>query len=64
MGNHALVQVEKNAYTENYDRTFALAKSAKDPEAAFLGLKALCEKEASDVFAKGRFGMPYFKASA
>jgi multiple sugar transport system substrate-binding protein len=55
---------KKRAMTENYDRTFTIAKSAKDPEAAFLGLKALCEKDAGDVYARGRFGMPYFKASA
>lgn len=57
-------KTKKYAMTENYDRTFVIAKSAKDPEAAFLGLKALCEKEASDVWATYRFGIPYLKASA
>lgn len=45
-------------------RTFTIPKTAKDPEAAFLGLKAICEKDASDVFAKHRFGIPHLKASA
>lgn len=58
------MKTPKFAMTENYDRTFVIAKSAKDPEAAFLGLKTLCEKAASDVFAKYRFGIPYLKASA
>jgi multiple sugar transport system substrate-binding protein len=57
-------KTKKFAMSENYDRTFVIAKSAKDAEAAFLGLKALCEKEASDVWATYRFGIPYLKASA
>jgi multiple sugar transport system substrate-binding protein len=58
------MKTPKYAMTENYDRTFVISKTAKDPEAAFLALKALCEKAAGDVFAKYHFGLPYFKASA
>lgn len=58
------MKTPKTAMTENYDRTFVISKSAKDPEAAFLTMKALSEKDASDVFAKHRFGLPFFKATA
>jgi multiple sugar transport system substrate-binding protein len=58
------MKTPKYAMTENYDRTFVISKTAKDPEASFLALKALCEKAAGDVFAKYHFGLPYFKASA
>jgi ABC-type glycerol-3-phosphate transport system substrate-binding protein len=58
------MKTPKYAMTENYDRTFVISKSAKDPEAAFLTMKALSEKAASDVFAKHRFGLPFFKATA
>jgi multiple sugar transport system substrate-binding protein len=58
------MKTPKYAMTENYDRTFVISKTAKDPEAAFLTMKALCEKAACDVFAKHRFGLPYLKASA
>jgi multiple sugar transport system substrate-binding protein len=58
------MKTPKYAMTENYDRTFVISKTAKDPEAAFLALKALCERAAGDVFAQHHFGLPYFKASA
>jgi len=58
------MKTPKFAMTENYDRTFVISKTAKDPEAAFLALKALSEKAAGDVFAQYHFGLPYFKASA
>ena len=58
------MKTPKYAMTENYDRTFVISKTAKDPEASFLALKALCERAAGNVFAKYHFGLPYFKASA
>ena len=46
------------AMTKNYARTWVIPKSAKDPEAAFLALKALCGKAASEVMAKAQFAVP------
>lgn len=52
------------AMTENYDRAFVIPKSAKDPEAAYIGLKALTEKAAADVYARYRWAVPNLIASA
>jgi hypothetical protein len=54
----------KYAYTENYDRTFVVSKSAKEPEAAFVGLMTLCLPPAVEVFAKVKFGVPYHLETA
>lgn len=52
------------AMTENYDRAWVIPKSAPDPEAAYIALKALTGKAASDVFGRSRFGVPNLIASA
>jgi ABC-type glycerol-3-phosphate transport system substrate-binding protein len=52
------------AMTENYDRAWVISKSAPDPEAAYMGLKALTEKAASDIWGQSRFGVPNLIASA
>lgn len=46
------------AMTKNYARTWVIPKTAKDPEAAYLALKALTGKAASEVLAKSRFAVP------
>lgn len=46
------------AMTKNYARTWVIPKTAKDPEAAFLALKALSGKAASEVMAKAQFAVP------
>lgn len=52
------------AMTENYDRAFVIPKSAENPEAAYIGLKALTEKAAADVYAEARWAVPNLIASA
>ena len=46
------------AMTKNYARTWVIPKTAKDPQAAFLAMKALCGKAASEVMAKAQFAVP------
>ncbi|MBM7800532.1 multiple sugar transport system substrate-binding protein [Microlunatus panaciterrae] len=46
------------AMTKNYARTWVIPKTAKDPQAAFLALKALSGKAASEVMAKAQFAVP------
>jgi ABC-type glycerol-3-phosphate transport system substrate-binding protein len=46
------------AMTKNYARTWVIPKTAKDPHAAFLAMKALCGKGASEVMAKAQFAVP------
>ena len=46
------------AMTKNYARTWVIPQTAKDPEAAFLALKALSGKAASEVMAKAQFAVP------
>jgi len=53
-----------HAMTENYDRAFVIPKSAQDPEAAFIALKALTGKAPSDIFAQSRWGVPNLIESA
>lgn len=53
-----------HAMTENYDRAFVIPKSAQDPEAAFIALKALTGKAPSDIYAQNRWGVPNLIASA
>lgn len=52
------------AMTENYDRAWVISKTAPDPEAAYIALKALTEKPASDVYARWRYGVPNLIAAA
>lgn len=52
------------AMTKNYARTWVIPKTAKDPEAAYLALKALCGPAASEVLAKARFAVPALTAAA
>lgn len=52
------------ATTKNYARAFVIPKTAKDPKAAYLALKALCSKAASDVMAKHQWSVPNFRAAA
>jgi multiple sugar transport system substrate-binding protein len=59
-----MMKTTKYAYTENYDRTFVISKSAKEPEAAFVGLMTLCLPPVIDVYSKAKFGVPYYKAAA
>ncbi len=58
------MKTPKYAMTENYDRTFVLAKSAKFPEAAFKVLYMQHVPPVIDVYAKAAFGVPYHKATA
>ncbi|CAA9354107.1 MAG: hypothetical protein AVDCRST_MAG93-7267 [uncultured Chloroflexia bacterium] len=53
-----------HAMTENYDRAFVIPKSAQDPEAAFIALKALTGKAPSDIYAQSRWGVPNLIESA
>lgn len=46
------------AMTKNYSRTWVIPKTTKDPQAAFLAMKALCGKAASEVMAKAQFAVP------
>jgi len=46
------------AMTKNYARTWVIPKTAKDPQAAFLALRALSGKAASEVMAKAQFAVP------
>jgi len=52
------------AMTKNYARTWVIPATAKDPEAAFLALKALCGTAAQRVIAKAQFGVPALTAVA
>ena len=52
------------ACTKNYARAFVIPKTAKEPKAAYLALKALCGKAASDVIAKHQWAVPNFRTAA
>jgi multiple sugar transport system substrate-binding protein len=52
------------ATTKNYARAFVIPTTAKEPKAAYLALRALCGKAASEVMAKRQWAVPNFKASA
>jgi ABC-type glycerol-3-phosphate transport system substrate-binding protein len=52
------------ATTKNYARAFVIPKTAKEPKAAYLALKALCGQGASDIIAKEQWAVPNFKKSA
>lgn len=52
------------AATKNYARTWVIPKTAKDPQAAFLALKALCGPAASEVLARTRSAVPMLTAAA
>jgi multiple sugar transport system substrate-binding protein len=52
------------AMTKNYARAFVIPKTAKDPKAAYLALKALCGKAAQDVIAKHQWAVPNLKSAA
>lgn len=58
------VKTPKYAYTENYDRTFVLSKTAKFPEAAFKVLYSQAIPPVIDVYAKAKFGVPYHRKTA
>jgi multiple sugar transport system substrate-binding protein len=58
------VKTPQFAMTENYDRAFVIPKTAKDPEAAYLALKALTKKASADIYARTRWGVPNLIASA
>ncbi len=52
------------AATKNYARTWVIPKTAKDPQASFLALKALSGPAASEVLAKTRSAVPMLTAAA
>jgi multiple sugar transport system substrate-binding protein len=53
-----------HAVTKNHARAFVIPKSAKEPEAAYLALKALAGQAASDAVAKSQWAVPMLKSSA